>query len=120
VGHPGFDILRLTEDLQPDEAATLLESWASRWRRERPHCDPERALLLLRPLASLVAAAAYAGFVTQIEPSERVYHVDDISPYLEKARRLWRRAEPQPRAPTSNSGSQGVALRIRRERSTGV
>jgi hypothetical protein len=90
VGHPGFDILRLTEDLEREAATPILASWSSRWRRDRPQCDPERALALLRPLAALYGAAGYSGFVANIEPSERVYHIGEITSCLEKARRLVR------------------------------
>lgn len=86
IGHPGFDILRLTEDLPSDEVAPLLTAWSSRWRRECDRCDPERALRMLRPLAPLLSAAAHASFVANIEPSERIYHLGEITAGLGKAR----------------------------------
>jgi hypothetical protein len=40
--------------------------------------------VLLGPLAALYNAAAYAGFVANIEPSERSYQLDEIGAYLER------------------------------------
>jgi hypothetical protein len=88
VSHPAFDILRLTDDLPPDDAAALCEAWAQRWRAAVPGCDPLRALELIRPVAALVAAAAYAGFLDNIEPAEHPYHRDDVPAYLRRAAAL--------------------------------
>ncbi|MDG4802695.1 phosphotransferase [Micromonospora sp. WMMD980] len=85
VGHPGFDILRLTEDLAPSAAARLVEAWADRWRAAAPGGDPRRALDLLRPVAPLRLAAVYAMFLAGIEPSEHPYHVHDVPAALAQA-----------------------------------
>ncbi len=85
IGNPGFDILRLTEDTSPDDGADLIAAWAARWRSERPGCDPERAVRLLRPVAALRNAAVYADFLRHIEPSEYPYHADDPPVWLAKA-----------------------------------
>ncbi|TDC43099.1 aminoglycoside phosphotransferase family protein [Micromonospora sp. KC213] len=82
VGHPAFDILRLTEGLAPDTADPLVAAWCARWRASVPGCDPQRAVELLRPVASLRMAAVYAMFLANIEPSERPYHADDVPRYL--------------------------------------
>ena len=76
IGHPAFDILRLTGDL--DDAAPLFADWARRWQETAPGCDPLRAVALLRPVAGLRAAAAYAGFLAAIEPAEHPYHAADV------------------------------------------
>jgi hypothetical protein len=78
VAHPAFDIIRLTGDLPPSEAAPLVAAWARRWRRTAPGSDPERAVELLRPVAALRAAAVYAGFLAGIELSEWPYHDADV------------------------------------------
>lgn len=78
VGHPAFDILRLTEGLAPAVADPLLAAWADRWRADVPGCDPARALALLRPVAPLRMAAGYAMFLANIEPSEHPFHADDV------------------------------------------
>ncbi|MFG3302199.1 phosphotransferase family protein [Micromonospora chersina] len=85
VGHPAFDILRLTETLEPDVAARLLDAWAARWRADVPGSDPERAVKLLGPVAHLRMAAVYAMFLAGIEPSEHAYHVLDVPACLERA-----------------------------------
>ncbi|MEV4628539.1 aminoglycoside phosphotransferase family protein [Micromonospora sp. NPDC049523] len=88
VGHPAFDILRLGENLTPDESSALVRSWAGRWRVSRPDADPESAVRLLRPLAALRNAAVYADFVSRIEPSERAFHRADVPHHLQDAMRL--------------------------------
>ncbi|WP_446218594.1 phosphotransferase family protein [Micromonospora sp. IBHARD004] len=85
VGHPAFDILRLTETLDPATAAPLLAAWAARWRADVPGCDPERAVALLRPVAPLRLAAVYAMFLAGIEPSEHPYHAGDVPACLSQA-----------------------------------
>ncbi|AGL19658.1 aminoglycoside phosphotransferase [Actinoplanes sp. N902-109] len=79
VGHPAFDILRLTDD------PAVLGEWAARWRTAVPGCDPLAAADLARPLAELRAAAAYQDFVDHIEESERPYHALDIPDRLAAA-----------------------------------
>ena len=76
IGNPAFDILRLTEGL--DDPAPLIEAWADRWATTVPGSDPLRAVELLRPVAALRAAAAYAAFLDAIEPAEWPYHAADV------------------------------------------
>jgi hypothetical protein len=85
VGHPAFDILRLAEGLPAVAADALVDSWVRRWRADAPGSDPARAVTLLRPVAALRAAAAYAEFVANIEPSERPFHAADVPHWLEAA-----------------------------------
>jgi hypothetical protein len=85
VGHPAFDILRLTEGLPPPAAAELLAAWRDRWRRDAPGCDPDRAVALLRPVAALRNAAMYAGFLARIEPAEHPFHAADVPAWLRLA-----------------------------------
>ncbi|MEV0939729.1 aminoglycoside phosphotransferase family protein [Micromonospora wenchangensis] len=85
VGHPAFDILRLTEQLPAGPAAALVADWCARWRADVPGCRPERAVALLRPVAWLRMAAVYAMFLAGIEPSERVYHDQDVPENLARA-----------------------------------
>jgi hypothetical protein len=88
VGHPGFDILRLSDRLEPTNVDSLLEAWASRWRVARPGSDPLRAVELLRPVAALRNAAVYARFLDHIEPAEHTYHALDVPHWLTVASRL--------------------------------
>ena len=85
IGHPAFDILRLTDGLSDVDSAALTAAWADRWRADVPGCRPERALDLLRPVAALNSAATYAGFLSYIEPSEHPYHAADVPACLERA-----------------------------------
>ncbi|WP_431874335.1 phosphotransferase family protein [Micromonospora marina] len=85
VGHPAFDILRLTEDVDADAAARLVDAWARRWRTDVPGSDPRRAVDLLRPVAPLRQAAVYAMFLAAIEPGEHPYHVHDVPAALARA-----------------------------------
>lgn len=79
VGHPAFDILRLAGE------SDVLRAWTDRWRATVPGSDPLRAVELLRPVAALGAAATYANFLANIEPSEWPYHAGDIPDSLEAA-----------------------------------
>ena len=83
VGHPAFDILRLTGDL--DDKSPVLAEWARRWRETVPGSDPLRAVELLRPVAALRGAVAYAGFLDHIEPAEWPYHAADVPDCLTAA-----------------------------------
>ncbi|MGA4686852.1 aminoglycoside phosphotransferase family protein [Micromonospora sp. AB353] len=85
AGHPAFDILRLTEDVDADAAARLVDAWARRWRTDVPGSDPRRAVDLLRPVAPLRLAAVYAMFLAAIEPGEHPYHVHDVPAALARA-----------------------------------
>jgi hypothetical protein len=82
VGHPAFDVLRLAEGLPAGDADALVDAWVRRWRSAAPGSDPARAVALLRPVAALRAAAAYAEFVANIEPSERPFHAADVPHWL--------------------------------------
>jgi hypothetical protein len=75
VGHPAFDVIRLTDDRD------VLRDWAARW----PGADALRAVELLRPVAALRDAVTYADFLARIEPSEWAYHADDVADRLRAA-----------------------------------
>ncbi|MEV6301592.1 phosphotransferase [Actinoplanes sp. NPDC051861] len=75
VGNPALDVLRLSDD------PAVLRDWAARW----PGTDALRAVDLLRPVAALEQAAAYAGFLSRIEPSEWPYHAGDVPERLAAA-----------------------------------
>ncbi|NUT32146.1 MAG: aminoglycoside phosphotransferase family protein [Hamadaea sp.] len=85
IGHPAFDILRLTEDVSDADADVLLTAWAQRWREDVPGSAPERAVELLRPVAALRNALVYHRFLRAIEPSEHPYHAADVPYWLKKA-----------------------------------
>ena len=66
----------------------LADYWLRTWKQALPGSDPEQAWHLLRPLAALRTAAVYQHFLDNIEPSERIYHEEDVRPALEIAARL--------------------------------
>jgi hypothetical protein len=78
VGHPAYDILRLTGDLPRAQAEELIGAWTLRWRAVAPGSDPSRAVELMRPVAALHGAVIYAGFLAHIEQSEHPYHSSDV------------------------------------------
>lgn len=80
--HPGYDLIRVCDDLAPDDARTVCARWSREWRARAPGCDPERAVDLLRPAAHLRTAVMYVGFLDSIEPSEWPYHDRDVLPSL--------------------------------------
>jgi hypothetical protein len=85
AGSPAFDILGLADGLPPAEADALVADWVRRWRAAAPGSDPARAVAVLRPVAALRNAAVYAGFVANIEPSERRFHAHDVPVWLHRA-----------------------------------
>jgi hypothetical protein len=89
VGHPLLD-LAVLERAPLGRKQQLEQHWLATWARAVPGSDPWRAWELLRPLAALHGAAVYQGFVDNIEPSERVYHQDDVQPALDRASALSR------------------------------
>ncbi len=85
IGHPGFDALRVTIGLRPDDQRQVLQRWTERWAADVPECDPSRALKLLRSVECLRLAAVYARFLANIEPGERCYHAADVPLWLDRA-----------------------------------
>ncbi|MGS2616373.1 aminoglycoside phosphotransferase family protein [Micromonospora sp. LZ34] len=105
VGHPAFDVLRLSEGLEPAAASVVLAEWCARWRESVPGCEPERAVELLRPVAALRLAAVYGMFLAGIEASERVYHATDVAACLKQAVE----AESPPTLEPSSGSPSGLA-----------
>ena len=85
VGHAVLDVVTLTLDLAPADAAPILDAWVDQWRRAAPGSDPARALALGRAFHGLRNAALYAHFVANIEATERPYHASDVPEALDRA-----------------------------------
>ncbi|NNC11231.1 aminoglycoside phosphotransferase family protein [Planctomonas sp. JC2975] len=85
LSHPAYDILLLTKVLSDSDAASVHDEWVRTWRRTAPSSDPRGALELMRPLAEWRAAVTMHDFLTHIEPSERVYHLDDARAAMKDA-----------------------------------
>jgi hypothetical protein len=81
--HPAFDILRMAEGLAEADARAVIDAWAAPWRAGG--VDAEGAVELLRPVAALRNAAAYADFLDHIEPAEHPYHAADVGLWLSRA-----------------------------------
>jgi hypothetical protein len=84
IGHPILDVAVLERPGTPHRDE-LVAYWLDAWKRACPDTDPHRAWPLVRPLAALLGAVVYEGFLRGIEPSERVYHEGDVAPCLERA-----------------------------------
>ena len=88
VGNPLLDLAVL--ERVPGRRHILEQYWLAAWARAAPGSDPAQAWKLLRPLAALRGALVYQGFVDNIEPSERAYHVADVAAALELASAITR------------------------------
>jgi phosphotransferase family enzyme len=82
VGHPLLDQVAFLEYLPQSEHEAVLREWSRLWRAAVPGCDPDRAALLLEPVAALRRAVVYRGFLDAIEPDERIYHASDPADWL--------------------------------------
>ena len=86
-GHPLVDLGVLDRPRTPFREQ-VLAYWLDAWRLAVPGSDPHRAWGLIRPIAALVGAVVYQGFLDRIEAAERVYHEADVPLCLERAARL--------------------------------
>jgi Ser/Thr protein kinase RdoA (MazF antagonist) len=85
VGHPLLDQPAFLGGLSASVAAETREYWNQAWRARMPGCDPERATLLLAPVAAARQAVTYRQFLDRIEPAEHAYHRADPATWLERA-----------------------------------
>lgn len=85
VGHPMLDQAAFLQGRSGADRDAGAAHWAGRWRAAVPGCAPERAALLLGPVAALRQAVVYRMFLDHIEPAERAYHAHDPSAWLERA-----------------------------------
>ena len=90
IGHPMLDQPAFLERLSPADRQAVRQVWTTRWRREVPGCDPDRAASLLAPIGALRQAMIYQRFLDGIEPDERIYHAPDPARWLERAAVLGR------------------------------
>ena len=75
IGHPMLDQSAFLERLSPADRQAVRQRWTTRWHREVPGCEPDRAVSLLAPIGALRRALIYQRFLDGIEPDERIYHV---------------------------------------------
>lgn len=88
VGHPMLDQAAFLERLLPRDQRAARDVWTRRWRSEVPGCEPDRAAVLLAPVAALRQALIYQMFLDGIEPDERIYHAPDPARWLARAAAL--------------------------------
>jgi Ser/Thr protein kinase RdoA (MazF antagonist) len=92
LGNPVLDALRAI-DFQPADrraAAAIAEAWIAAWTTAVPRSRPADALRIAGPLAHLSYAVRYQEFLDNIEPSERIYHLDDPANVIRHAVRTER------------------------------
>ena len=87
-GHPLLD-LAVLDGLPIERApATVLDHWLGCWADALPGSRPHQAWNLLEPVAAARGAVVFHRFLEAIEPSERIYHRDDVEPCLARAEKL--------------------------------
>ena len=85
IGHPMLDQSAFLDRLSPADRQAVRQRWTTRWHREVPGCDPDRAASLLAPIGAFRRALIYQRFLDGIEPDERIYHAPDPADWLEQA-----------------------------------
>ncbi|MEP6469598.1 MAG: aminoglycoside phosphotransferase family protein [Chloroflexota bacterium] len=92
VGHPLLDQPAFLDRVPADAVETVRRHWHTEWTRALPGSDPDRASMLLRPVAAARQALVYQNFLDNIEPSEQPYHAADPTDWLVRAVELIRGA----------------------------
>jgi len=92
VGHPLLDEPAFLDRLPAGAVETVRRRWHEEWTRAVPGSEPDRACLLLRPVAAARQALIYQKFLDGIEPSERPYHAADPARWLRRTAELIRSA----------------------------
>ncbi|PZG24566.1 aminoglycoside phosphotransferase family protein [Spongiactinospora gelatinilytica] len=87
IGDPVLDGLRVLAFLPRERRPAAARAWIDAWRAHAPGSDPAGALTIAEPLAHLHYAVRYQEFLDGIEPSERIYHLDDPSTEIRAALR---------------------------------
>ncbi|MEV4811366.1 phosphotransferase family protein [Micromonospora avicenniae] len=84
LGHPAFDVIRLTEGLPADQESRVVEGWARLWRAQCSHSKISESVRLLRPVHFLMRAIVTATYLTAFERSEHKYHRDNLHSYVRR------------------------------------
>ncbi len=88
VGHPLLDLEAFLDRIPADAVPAVRGRWLDEWRARVPGSDPDRAAVILAPLAAARQALIYQAFVDGIEPVERRHHDADVVDWLGRAARL--------------------------------
>ena len=91
IGHPLLDLPAFLGAVPHGVIEAVRTHWLARWREAVPGSDPERASILMAPIAAARQAVIYCGFLDNIEPSEHPYHRADPAKWLGRAAALARR-----------------------------
>lgn len=90
VGNPLLDQPAFLDRAAAAQVPVLRDHWRARWRELAPHSDPDRAAVLIAPVAAARQALIYQGFLDRIEPSEHPYHRADPADWLRRTAALLR------------------------------
>jgi thiamine kinase-like enzyme len=85
VGPPMLDAAAFLARCAPDVRVRVRDAWISAWLDALPGSDPARAADLIAPVAALRQALIYQQFLDGIEPSEHIYHAQDVPRWLRQA-----------------------------------
>ena len=88
VGHPMLDQPAFISRVAAEYGAAIRAHWNRQWLTALPGCDPERASMLLAPVAAARQAVVYRHFLDNIEPAEHVYHRNDPADWLRRTAAL--------------------------------
>lgn len=82
VGHPLLDEPAFVTRIDPGAVPAVRTHWHAAWRAVVPGSEPDRAAVLLAPIAAARQAVIYRGFLDRIEASEQRYHRADVPDWL--------------------------------------
>lgn len=84
IGHPLLDQSAFLSRIVPADVPAVRYHWHKAWLRALPGSDPDRASILLAPVAAARQAVIYRRFLDNIEPSEHAYHRADVPDWLRR------------------------------------
>jgi Phosphotransferase enzyme family len=88
VGHPLLDQSAFLDRISAGAVPAVRAHWTKAWQDMIAGCDPDRAAILLAPVATARQAVIYQGFLDNIEPAEHPYHRVDPADWLRRTARL--------------------------------
>jgi len=90
VGHPLLDQPAFLDAIPDAAIGAVRTHWLQQWRDAVPGSDPDRASVLIAPIAAARRAVIYQKFLDHIEPAEHPYHRADPATWLSRAAALAR------------------------------
>ena len=86
VGHPMLDQPAFISRVAAEYGAAIRAHWNRQWLTARPGCDPERASMLLAPVAAARQAVLYSGHATWYEVAAETARLLGLTPRLDGSR----------------------------------